>query len=120
MHPIPLETDRALEYRAFLRWGARWLAREAALMLVFLLSLWRLLDMNWPAGWPVLIPWLGELVLWGGCLAGDAAYWLRVRRAGGLLPRSTAGVWLRWWAMWTLVLLGAGLLAVLCLRPAYL
>lgn len=21
--------------------------------------------------------WLGELILWGGCLAGDAACWLR-------------------------------------------
>ena len=31
-----------------------------------------------------------------------------------------AGVWLRWWAAWALVLLGAGLLAVMWLRPAYL
>ena len=118
--PIPLETDQALECRTFLRRGIRWLGAEAALTLVFLLNLWQLLDMNWPAGWPVLIPWLGELALWGGCLAGDAAYWLRVRRAGALLPRSTAGVWLRWWGTWALVLLLAGLLAALWLRPAYL
>ncbi len=118
--PIPLETDQALECRSFLRRGIRWLALEAALTLMFLLNLRQLLDTGGPADWPALVLWLGELALWGGCLAGDGIYWLRVRRAGELLPRSMAGVWLRWWAVWALVLLGAGLLAVMWLRPAYL
>ena len=118
--PIPLETDQALECRSFLRRGIRWLALEAALTLMFLLNLRQLLDTGGPADWPALVLWLGELALWGGCLAGDGIYWLRVRRAGELLPRSMAGVWLRWWAAWALVLLGAGLLAVMWLRPAYL
>lgn len=33
----------------------------------------------------------GELALWGGCLAGDGIYWLRVRRAGELLPAPWRG-----------------------------
>ena len=118
--PVPLETDGALECRTFLRRGIRWLAGEAAVTLMFLLNLLRAVGVGASAGWLDILLWLGELVLWGGCLAGDAAYWLRVRRAGALLPRSMAGVWLRWWGTWALVLLLAGLLAALWLRPAYL
>ena len=69
--PIPLETDQALECRSFLRRGIRWLALEAALTLMFLLNLRQLLDTGGPTDWPALVLWLGELALWGGCLAGD-------------------------------------------------